>query len=252
MAEAGEDFFFDEDSFEEVEVLRQDMFGFVEDDEEEAGFVDEGIGFHFAEVVDGVVAPLGAVTGVADVAFAELVGDFDFEPEGFGRGSEVGGVEERGCLGIEFELAALGGEDDVATGAMGEFFSDRGGVMDFFCDFIMVRETVGEECVKLKFFAGVEAIDGLFETEVGFGLVDDLAEVIGERRKVPLEGKRHEGSLARGKKSEIRSTEARGRGKRQEGERVWARCMALRHFVRISGLVLRVSREAGLARGLQR
>ncbi len=64
--------------------------------------MDERIGFHFAEIIDDGLAPLGAVTAVADAAFAELVGDFDFEPEGIFGIAGIGGIEEHGGCDVQF------------------------------------------------------------------------------------------------------------------------------------------------------
>ena len=58
LAETGEDFFLREDGFEEVEIFFKNLRGLIEDDEEQAGVMDEGIGFHFAEIFDDGLAPL--------------------------------------------------------------------------------------------------------------------------------------------------------------------------------------------------
>ena len=71
---------FAQDGLEKLKVLVEDFLGFVENDQEQAGLVDEGIGFHFSQVFDDGVAPLAPVTAVALIALAELVGDFDFQP----------------------------------------------------------------------------------------------------------------------------------------------------------------------------
>src|SRR5258705_12390361 len=82
FSEAGEDFLLREDGLEELDVLVEDVAGLVEDDEAEAGLVDQGLGLHFSQVVDDLAAPGGAVAAVAEAALAKLEGDFDFKPKG--------------------------------------------------------------------------------------------------------------------------------------------------------------------------
>lgn len=169
LAEAGENFPCGEEGFKELEIFVEDVAGFVEDDEEECGFEDARFGVHFLEVGDDGVAPLGAVAVVADAALAKLVGDFYFEPKGFfGRG-EICRIEERGGSGVEAKGAAQGSQDHVAALAVGEFFADRGGVVDFASDLVMRGEALGEEGLELALVADVEAVDGLFEAELAFG-----------------------------------------------------------------------------------
>ena len=43
---------------EEFQVLVENRLRFVEDHQHEAGFADEGVGFHLTQVVDDVLAPL--------------------------------------------------------------------------------------------------------------------------------------------------------------------------------------------------
>jgi len=169
LAEAGEDFAGGKVGFEEFQVFVEDIAGFVEDDEEEGGFEDAWFDVHFLQVGDDGVAPLRAVAVVADAAFAELVSDFDFEPEGFFGCGGIGGVEERGGSRVEAKGAAEGRKDHVAALAMGEFLAGRGGVVNFAGDLVLRHEALGEKGLELALVANVEAVDGLLEAEVGFG-----------------------------------------------------------------------------------
>src|SRR5262245_43187970 len=63
---------------------------------------------------------------------------------------------------------------------------------------IMARQTLGAERVELRSFPGLQSVDSLLQAQVVFRLLESLGELVGERRKVPLQRQRHGVSLFAG------------------------------------------------------
>ena len=108
LTEPRQNFLLGQDRFEDFQVLFQDGGRFVEDDQEQSRFENPVFGFHFSQVVDDGIAPLSAVTAVADASFAELPGDFHFQPKTVFGDGEIGGIENRGFRGIQTQRLSAG------------------------------------------------------------------------------------------------------------------------------------------------
>lgn len=96
------------------EVVFGDLLCLGEEDEEEGGVVEVGVGGEFADIFADRLEEFGAVAWEGAVG-GELGDGFNFEPEGLFEWECVGGGEECG-LGVGVgEGAGVGGEDDVAA-----------------------------------------------------------------------------------------------------------------------------------------
>ena len=110
-----------QDIFEEFQILFEDRARLIKHNQHEAGFADEGIRLHFAEVFNDFLTPLRTVAAVGMTTFAKLIGDFDFEPEGIRRRTiaRLGWIKERllgGYFGLKWSV--YGRKDKVAPRTM--------------------------------------------------------------------------------------------------------------------------------------
>ena len=97
LPESGEDLFFREHGLEELQVLLDNLIGFVECHKQQGGLANERLGLHFAEIFDDGRPPLVAVSRAANAALAKLIGDVGLQPQRILRGGYwSGGSNRRG------------------------------------------------------------------------------------------------------------------------------------------------------------